>query len=535
MKLSNEKKDLWCLFLVSFLSFFPNLWVDRAGLMEARNFITAREMIKEGNWIITTLNGNYRFEKPPLPTWITAIFMKLFETTGNEYVLRLPIAILSAGLIYLIYFFVKTATKNHRLAFISSLVSATTFMLIKLGNDNTWDMFAYILMFGCTFFVFKGLKENRIKDFILSGIFLGLSLLSKGPVPFYGMLLPFIGAYMLVYGTTDLKREWKKLVVALIIGVTLALAWPLAAFMYQRKIFLSVMVKEVNTWGTKHIGSYFYYLDYVIYMGVWLIFVVMSFHKRWSEKKSENKKFFSFLFFWNIITLILISLIKMKKKRYGVPLYIITPMMISHLINYYLNQEWFGILKKERYMLKLHFFLLIIISLGIPIVFYIMGYRKDIIGSNYLVGVTLIFSLFLFNFIEIFRTRKSIKRGIFLTGLFMICVNILTVYFFERALPESDKDKYSYLSSLRGKLDYEKSVYTIESDGVMNVWNIGTKIIKITDLNKLPSQFLLLEEMKEQKLKEYLGSNYIIEEKKTYYKYEDEEKLIYLYKVKRSE
>ena len=29
-------------------------------------------MVSEGNWLIPTMNGELRLEKPPLPTWIAA-------------------------------------------------------------------------------------------------------------------------------------------------------------------------------------------------------------------------------------------------------------------------------------------------------------------------------------------------------------------------------------------------------------------------------------------------------------------------------
>ena len=35
--------------------------------MEARNFIVAREMLTEGNWLLTTMNDVPRYEKPPFP------------------------------------------------------------------------------------------------------------------------------------------------------------------------------------------------------------------------------------------------------------------------------------------------------------------------------------------------------------------------------------------------------------------------------------------------------------------------------------
>ncbi len=533
MKTAGEKRDLICLFMASILAFFPNLWVDRASLMEARNFVTAREMVRDGSWIITTMNGSYRFEKPPLPTWVTAFFMKIFNTSSHEYILRLPIAILSVGLIFLIYFLVKIATENHRLAFVSGLVSATTFMLIKLGNDNTWDMFAYILMFGCVTFLFRGLREGGTGDFVVSGLFLGASLLSKGPVSLYGMFLPFMGAYIVTYRSETLRKSWKKIGITLVIGVIIAVSWPLAALLSQKELFLSVMNKEADTWTTKHTRSFFYYLDYVVYTGVWLVFVVASFYKTWTEKKSEDGKFFSFLFLWNILVLILLSLVKMKKKRYGVPLFIVTPMMASHLINYYLNRNWGEILKKEKIMLKLHFLIVAVISLGIPTVFYLKGYREELVGGGYLAFIALVFLGFFCSFIRIFLTKQTIKRGIYLTWLLMICVNILTLPFFERTLTEGNKSDYRYLSSLRGEINPEETIYTIESDEITNVWNIGTKVFKVVPDLKMPDQFLLLEEMEDSQIGNYFGENYIIAEKTTYYKYEDDNKLIHLYRFKR--
>lgn len=67
-KISNECKDKIILFILSFCAFFSNLYVKSADIMEARNFVTAREIIENGNWLIPTMNGVYRFEKPPLPT-----------------------------------------------------------------------------------------------------------------------------------------------------------------------------------------------------------------------------------------------------------------------------------------------------------------------------------------------------------------------------------------------------------------------------------------------------------------------------------
>ncbi|MFT6843127.1 MAG: 4-amino-4-deoxy-L-arabinose transferase-like glycosyltransferase, partial [Psychroserpens sp.] len=64
-------------------------------IMEARNFITAREMITDNNWLLTTMNGEARYQKPPLPSWICACFAILFGIK-NIMAYRLPAIIFIA-------------------------------------------------------------------------------------------------------------------------------------------------------------------------------------------------------------------------------------------------------------------------------------------------------------------------------------------------------------------------------------------------------------------------------------------------------
>ena len=55
---------------VCFFAFFVNNKIIPADIMEARNLATAQEMVQTGNYLIPTMNGELRLEKPPLPTWI---------------------------------------------------------------------------------------------------------------------------------------------------------------------------------------------------------------------------------------------------------------------------------------------------------------------------------------------------------------------------------------------------------------------------------------------------------------------------------
>ena len=55
------------------ITFFVNNRTLQPDIMESRNLVTAREMVTTGNWLVPTMNGELRLEKPPLPTWISAV------------------------------------------------------------------------------------------------------------------------------------------------------------------------------------------------------------------------------------------------------------------------------------------------------------------------------------------------------------------------------------------------------------------------------------------------------------------------------
>ena len=59
--------------VICFIAFFVNNDVIVPDIMESRNIVTAREMVYDGHWIVPTMNGELRLEKPPLPTWLTAV------------------------------------------------------------------------------------------------------------------------------------------------------------------------------------------------------------------------------------------------------------------------------------------------------------------------------------------------------------------------------------------------------------------------------------------------------------------------------
>ena len=76
-RISSFKYELILLVVTGFLLLYGLDKVE-VNIMEARNFISAREMVQNHEFLLTTLNGEPRYQKPPLPTWLTAASGSLF-------------------------------------------------------------------------------------------------------------------------------------------------------------------------------------------------------------------------------------------------------------------------------------------------------------------------------------------------------------------------------------------------------------------------------------------------------------------------
>ena len=113
-----ENHPVISIICISLLMLLPNLESFVVTIMEARNFITAREMVNDGHWVLTTMNGSPRYEKPPLPTWLTAISGMLFGMK-SLFALRLPAALMVTFSGVFLYLFSEKLTNDKLLSLIN--------------------------------------------------------------------------------------------------------------------------------------------------------------------------------------------------------------------------------------------------------------------------------------------------------------------------------------------------------------------------------------------------------------------------------
>ena len=257
--------------------------------------------------------------------------------------------------------------------------------------------------------------------------------------------------------------------------------------------FLEVLKKESSTWSTKHTHNIFFYLDYFVYMGSWIFFSIFVLFK--IPKKKEEKVFY----FWTIISLIFISIIQMKKKRYGLPIYLTSSITIAQLAVYYFRTAYKNLKKSEKILLVIQKYFITFIILGSLILITYFGFiKKEISFSLFFLYLVLhILFLYIINYKKI----NYAERIIFISGLTMLLINFSTSWILENKFMQKDLLKFRIPVSQ----EIVKSNFPIYSSGfdIEEVWRIG-KQIKI--LNSIPSKkeiFFLSDEEPKNLLNNY--------------------------------
>lgn len=363
-------KEKWLIVLVWLALYVPHLNLLEVNIMEARNFITAREMLQDDQWILTRMNGAPRYEKPPLPTWITAGFGALF---GMEKVffLRLAAAIFILVLLFNFYKLILHLGLPNLQALMAVLIFATTFSAIFTGREGTWDVFTHAFMLCGLYYLFKLIeaKDNALKCALLAGMFIGLSFMSKGPVSPYALLLPFLIAYGIAFGFKQNKAYGSSVAIMVLVILILSAWWPIYIVLFDEKSAEIISENEAAAWLSNNTRPFYYYFDFFTESGIWTIPAFISLLYPYMKKKVENLQLYKFSFWWTIAGLILLSLIPEKKKRYLFP--VIIPLALN--ISFYfrvLHLQYSTFSKKEILPVNVHYLLLI----GICVLFPLSGF-----------------------------------------------------------------------------------------------------------------------------------------------------------------
>ncbi len=184
---------------------------DPVDMMELFNLVPVREAFRDGHWLMPTLNGVPRLEKPPLPVWIPAAFVDFFHH-DSLWILRLPsllmgllTGIATYGLGCVLFENPADAPKaNRRYALLAAVLLPAMIIFNRQARLASYDIFATaFLTCGAAFLVAlaETPRPTPGRWWLLvagAGVTTGLSVMSKGPVPVATVMLP-LGLWLLLF------------------------------------------------------------------------------------------------------------------------------------------------------------------------------------------------------------------------------------------------------------------------------------------------------------------------------------------------
>ncbi|MEC8286319.1 MAG: glycosyltransferase family 39 protein, partial [Bacteroidota bacterium] len=179
--------------LYGLLFIFPTLGDFNLFDWDEINFAeSTREMLVSGDFFHVQINFEPFHEKPPFFFWLQALSMKVFGI--NAFAARLPNALLGV-LTPIILFAMGCKVKNSSFGILWSLVYMLGILPSLYFRTGIIDPYFNLFIFTSIYFGYLYISTEEVKNkihLVLSGLFAGLALITKGPVAVLIISIVFI-------------------------------------------------------------------------------------------------------------------------------------------------------------------------------------------------------------------------------------------------------------------------------------------------------------------------------------------------------
>ena len=335
LRMNKRTQDFLLLTLLSLIAFWAHNTVLSPDIMESRNLVSAREMAVDGHWLVPTLNGALRLEKPPLPTWLTALTWRI---RPDSLALQRGMAGLAGWLLVVSMYRSVLLLRGRRAALFSALVLLTCYQVVLMGRTASWDIYCHAFTMAALPFILRGLQgAHPWRNWLTAGFLVGLSFMSKGPISLYALLLPFLLSLCIdrkVIGVTSREREelgdrqawsknqWLSLAAGVLLCVVVSAWWYIAVHLLRPEAVEAVVAKESGNWTSYNTRPWWYYWRFFLEAGVWAPLVLWALIEplaaRFSAKFASRRGLW-LPWWWTVLAVVLLSLFPEKKMRYLLP------------------------------------------------------------------------------------------------------------------------------------------------------------------------------------------------------------------------
>ncbi|WP_310557127.1 glycosyltransferase family 39 protein [Flavobacterium sp.] len=257
--------------LLIFLIYCNNLFLDIMKIDAAQYASISAQMSVTNSYLeVKDFEYNY-LDKPPLLFWLSSLSCTVFGI--NNFAYKFPSFLFLLFSLYAVYrfallYYTQEIAKNAILI----LASAQAYFLMT--NDVRTDGLLTSSVIISIWLFSEYFVKGRIKNLVFGSVFIGLAMLSKGPIGLVAILMP-IGIHLLYHKKWNSIFSFRWLLVLLIVGVLLI---PMSYGLYTQ---FDLQPDKITNGVKGQKGLYFYY---------WL----QSFGRITGESVWDNNKPWSF-------------------------------------------------------------------------------------------------------------------------------------------------------------------------------------------------------------------------------------------------
>lgn len=432
----------------------------------------AREMLVTKNYLRVQIDFQPFWEKPPLFIWMQALCMHVFGI--NEFAARLPNAIMGIATLSTL-FYVGKRVVSERMAWWWVLLYAGSwlpaFYFKSAIIDPTFNFFIFLAFFQ-VYLTRNG--SQKLLHALLAGVFLGLAVLTKGPVAILVALLAL--AVYLILNKGFWGYTWWHFPVMILACTATTFLWFGVDIVHNgwwfTREFIGYQIRLFRTEDAGHGGPFFYHFI-VLLVGCFpaAAFLFQAGRRSASATVRKEETDFSrwmWVMFW--VVLILFSIVKTKIVHYSslcyFPLTFIAALYVSRL-----DEGKIRLKKVVTIVLAAIGILLAVVITALPVVgihkaklvplfddaFAVANlqaavpwsYAECLFGLVYLAGII----------VALVILRKSFHKGMLvLLGMQLLIIQITMLHFVPKIEAYSQNASVEFYKSLAGKDVYLQPV-----------------------------------------------------------------------------
>ncbi len=422
---------------------------------------SAREMIVTGDYTRVQINFVPFWEKPPLFFWLQALSMHIFGI--NEFAARFPNAVCGIVTLLVIYR-IGRELYNHRFGMLWSILYLGALLPHLYFKSGIIDPIFNLFIFLSIWYLIKVIsqEEQKNKHAMLSGVFVGMAILTKGPVGLLIVLLTFLVFWVSV----KFKKVagWQPVLLMAGSAFLISCLWfgpeTLKNGPWFIVSFIEYQIRLLSISDAGHQQPIYYH--FVVVLIGCFPFSVFAIRKLLSRKEPVSPKqadrWMRYLF-W--VVMILFTIVKTKIVHYSSMAY----LPLSFLATLYIVECVSQHKKPDKWIL--YFNLIVGVLLSILITgLAVLLIRKDwltslishpslnvdvpMVGFEYLIGafylgVTILVFIFIIK-------RNQIQRGLMLHTIALgITLFLSAVFIVPKVEAYSQRPVISFYQSLKGE------------------------------------------------------------------------------------